>query len=142
MRRRRRRGGGRLVALSVVRTFELPSKNPAFLCFDAAGDVLVAPCSRATTRERGERPTTSSDPQHRGPTVLDFTTIALNGTRLPDEDLFRCIRATGTVQPVTRDVGTIQFAVGVHPGTGEVWQLNTEGLNKGPGAAGFSRHRR
>jgi hypothetical protein len=126
-----------LTGPTVVRTFHLPAKNPVFMAFDANKDVLVAPMLSGNNSGSRKNANDVFDPQHQGPTVVDFAAQALNGTRLPDEDLFRCIRSSGTVQAVTRDVGTVQFGVGVHPTSGKVWQLNTEANNKDPNRQGI-----
>ncbi len=121
-----------LTAPGVVRVFKIPSKNPLFMSFDANKDVLVAPLlSGNNSGPRG----TPNDPiniMHQGPTVVDFAAAGLNGTKLKDEDLFRLVRATGAVQPLTTGAGTIQFACGVNPVTGQLWQLNTDANNKNP----------
>ncbi len=121
-----------LTVPSVVRVFRMPCKNPLFMCFDANKNVLVAPLISGNNSGARRRFTLGINPMHDGPTVVDFETAAQNGTQLPDEDLFRLIRSSGAVQPITTDVGTIQFAVGVNPVTGQVWQLNTDANNKNP----------
>jgi len=130
-----------LPTLAVVRTFKLPAKNPVFMAFDGNKDVLVAPMISGNNSAGRREVNSINNPQQQGPTVLDFLTMALNGTRLPDEDLFRCVRSSGAVQAVTRDVGTLQFGVGIHPGTGQVWQLNTEANNKDPNRQGIAELR-
>lgn len=53
----------------------------------------------------------------------------------PDEDLFAIDPTASVAQGVTPaidGVGTILFAHGVNPDTGEYWMLNTEALNKDP----------
>lgn len=123
-----------LTTLNVTRVFRLPAKYPLFLSFDPNKDVLVAPLfsgnnSGARPRARNGNPV-PPEFSHYGPTVVDFATTALNNTQLPDEDLFRLVRSSGAVQPLTTAMGTIQFACGVNPLTGRVWQLNTEANNK------------
>ncbi len=122
-----------LTVPSVVRVFRLPCKNPTFMCFDGNNDVLVAPLTSGNNSGARRRNTGLINPMHDGPTVVDFETAAQNGTQLPDEDLFRLIRAgAGSVQALTTDVGTIQFAVGINPATNQIWQLNTDANNKNP----------
>ncbi len=121
-----------LVSMSVTRVFLLPSKNPVFMCFDGNGDVLVAPMLSGNNSGARRTPELFINPQHFGPTVVDFAAQGIEGTRLPDEDLFRCVRSTGAVQAVTTAVGAIQFGVAIHPSSGDVWQLNTSANNKDP----------
>jgi hypothetical protein len=133
-----------LITNTVVRRFAIPSKHPTFLCWDAVApignhDVLVAPLHSGNNS--GARPD-SGNPlnlfaggptaQAGGPTIVDFTTMGVGGTQLPDQDLFRLVRSSGAVQAVTKGMGTVQFACGVNPATGQVWQLNTEANNKDP----------
>ncbi|MBL8863795.1 MAG: hypothetical protein JNK02_17530 [Planctomycetes bacterium] len=121
-----------LTVPSVVRVWRLPCKNPLFMCFDGNNDVLVAPLLSGNNSGARRRNTLEVNPMHVGPTVVDFETAAQNGTQLPDEDLFRLIRASGAVQALTTDVGTVLFAVGINPQTQMVWQLNTDANNKDP----------
>lgn len=121
-----------LTVPSVVRVFRMPCKNPLFMCFDGNNDVLVAPLLSGNNSGARLRQYVGVNPMHTGPTVVDFETAAQNGTQLPDEDLFRLIRSSGVVQPLTTDVGTVQFAVGINPATGQLWQLNTDANNKNP----------
>ena len=126
-----------LTTLTVVRVFEIPGKVPVFMAFDANDDVLVAPMLSGNNSGARKSADNLYHPQHQGPTVVDFETMALNGTKLPDEDLFRCVRSSGAVEAVTTDAGTLQFGVGVHPTTGAVWQLNTDANNKDPLRQGY-----
>ncbi len=126
-----------LTTLSIVRLFRIPGKAPTFMTFDANDDVLVAPMLSGNNSGARKEASNPYHPQHQGPTVVDFDTMALMGTGLPDEDLFRCVRSTGNVEAVTTGAGTLQFGVAVHPNTGEVWQLNTEANNKDPLRQGF-----
>lgn len=119
---------------SISRVFDLPAKDPVFMCFDENGDVLVAPQLSGNNSGARPSPTVVASAGHEGPTVVDFATQALNTTRLPDEDLFLCDVSAGTVAPVLRGMGSVLFACGVNPQTGDFWQLNTEANNKDSGS--------
>ncbi|MBK7874473.1 MAG: hypothetical protein IPJ77_01745 [Planctomycetes bacterium] len=121
-----------LTAPKVVRVFKIPGKNPLFMSFDANKDVLVAPLFSGNNSGPRGTPNDPLNVMHQGPTVVDFAATAMGGTQLKDEDLFRLVRATGAVQPLTTAAGTIQFACGVNPVTGALWQLNTDANNKDP----------
>ncbi len=131
-----------LLSSTVVRSFAIPSKHPTFLCWDAVAptgnhDVLVAPLhsgNNSAARPDSNNPlnTAGATLQAGGPTVVDFVTTGVGGSQLPDSDLFRLVRSSGAVQAVTKGMGTVQFACGVNPATGAVWQLNTEANNKDP----------
>lgn len=116
-----------LSTLTVVRVFHLAAKHPLFLCFDQSKDVLVAPMLSGNNSGARKGSTFAQD----GPGVVDIPKQSLSGV-LPDDDLFRIVRAGGVVQSVTTNVGTTLFACGVNPATNALWQLNTEANNKDP----------
>jgi len=116
-----------LVANAIVATYPIPSKHPVFLSFDAGGtNVLVAPMFSGNNSVALKN---TLDTQAQSG-VLDLDTSPLVVEGLPDEDLFRIDPVGGTVSPVLRGVGTVLFAHGINPSTGEFWQLNTEANNK------------
>ncbi len=104
-------------------------KHPLFLSFDDQGRVLVSPLvsGNNTTSERG-------GPLRAGNQVIDLTDPMISNKGLPDEDLFRIDPTTGmeSVTAVAKGVGTILFAGGFHPLTGDFWQLNTDAINADP----------
>lgn len=109
----------------ILERWTIPSERPSFLTL-VGGEVLVAPMlsgNNSTIDDGGGILTPGAG------RVLDLEdpNIALQG--LPDHDLFR-LAPGGAVEPVARDMGAVLFAVGVHPDTGEVWQLGTEAVNK------------
>ncbi len=113
-----------LLSPAILRTFDIPAQHPAFLSFDAAGDVLVAPMmsgNNSTVLGDGEGASFIQD--------LDDPSVAPAGG-LPDEDLFRIVRSTGAVEPILRGTGTILFGHGLNPADGKFWQLNLESKNK------------
>jgi hypothetical protein len=113
-------------------------KSPLFLSLDLTvptdPSVLVAPL------HSGNNSTPSVIGSSLvGPTVLDLTdevNVVNPGGGLPDFDLLRiqpgAVPGAGTVTVVARNMGTLLFAHGVHPTTGDFWQLNTEANNKDP----------
>jgi len=113
-----------LAAGTILRRYPIPSLRPTFLALDGE-DVLVAPMisGNNSTIATGEN---VLDPGPGGVLDLEDPTIATVG--LKDHDLFR-LTPSG-VEPVARDMGAVLFAVGVHPTTGQVWQLGTEANNK------------
>ncbi len=108
-------------------------KSPYFLTLDTNGTVLVAPRhsgNNSTARGLQGTPNPSGS-------VLDLYDPAVAPTQvtLPDHDLFRIDPNTGpsgTVTVLARRMGTILFMHGIHPMTGDFWQLNTEANNKDP----------
>lgn len=125
-----------LSSWSISNVYRIPSKNPVFLAFDTNGDVLVAPelSGNNSIVHRGEFPTVpvfNDQAQELGIMDLDDPALAVSG--LNDYDMFRVIRsgaAIGSVQPVVSSAGTVLFAHGVNPVTGDCWMLNTEANNK------------
>ena len=128
---------------TIVAEYRIPSRNPLFLSFDAMRadddtteppprDVLVAPLYSGNNSVVARDPNDPLDHLAHPPGILDLDdpNVALSG--LPDLDLFRIRRATGVVEPVAKAMGTILFAQGVNPATGDLWQLNTEASNKDP----------
>jgi len=114
----------------LVRHYPIASEAPTFLTLEG-GDVLVAPMLSGNN--------SMTDPGNlvlaAGGRVLDLEDplVALQG--LPDHDLFR-ITPGGAAVPAAKDMGTVLFAVGVNPATGDIWQLGTEAHNKDPNAMG------
>lgn len=117
-----------LASMQRVRTYPIPSKHPLFLAFESTGDVLVAPMISGNNTSPERRP----GKRRVGARVLNLADpkVALRG--LPDEDLFRLRRDTGAVEAVSKGAGTILFGQGIHPTTGEHWQLGTEAHNADP----------
>jgi hypothetical protein len=114
-----------LIEKRIKAEYPIPSKHPAFLSFEAGntGNVIVAPMlsGNNTTVDRGQAIFNA------GPGgVLDLTT-ARKG--LPDEDLFRLVPTTKSVEPVVTAAGTVLFAHGPNPVSGEWWMLGTDAKN-------------
>ena len=115
----------------IVRQYPIASKEPTFLALRGPA-VLVAPMfsGNNSTVETGQFVLDA------GPNgVLDLTrpSIALEG--LPDHDLFQILPGT-EAEPLARGLGAVQFGLAVQPGTQEIWQLSTDGLNKDPALFG------
>lgn len=114
------------------------SKSPTFLSWGPGeGTVLVAPLisGNDTIVEEGTGPFTNAT------RVDDLHALHASSpssyTELPDEDLFEIDPSSGTYGTVTMRLnrtGTILFAHGINPATGDFWQLNTEALNGKSGA--------
>jgi DNA-binding beta-propeller fold protein YncE len=119
-----------LAANAIVHTYRIPSKHPVFLSFDANGtDVLVAPMlSGNNSVVQKSPPSLQAGPAG----ILDLETSPLALGRLPDEDLFRIDPVAQTVEAVLTGAGTVLFAHGINPVTGDLWLLNTEAHNKDP----------
>lgn len=117
-----------LAEMRRVRDYKIPSKHPLFLAFDAEGDVLVAPMISGNNTSPERRP----GKRRVGARVLDLSDPGVASRGLPDEDLFRLRRDTGAVEAVSKGAGTILFGHGIHPTTGEHWQLGTEAHNADP----------
>lgn len=112
-------------AATIVGRWTIPSERPTFLALEGS-DVLVAPMisgNNSTVDDGGK----ILAPGKGRVLDLEDPSIALKG--LSDHDLFRLLPA-GKVQAVARDMGAVLFSVGVHPDTGEIWQLGTEAINK------------
>lgn len=115
-------GAGQIIA-----EYPIPSKRPTFLALD--GDsVLVAPMLSGNNSMADTGPNVLDVGPGR---VLDLNDPAQALQGLPDHDLFR-ITPGGGVEAVASGSGAVLFAVGVHPHSGEVWQLGTEANNKDP----------
>jgi hypothetical protein len=122
-----------LLAGTIVETYDIPGKHPFFLSFDASGtNVLVAPMFSGNNSIAHR--TGAAQVGFLGIIDLETSQFVLEG--LPDEDLFRIDPLAGTVEAVLKDVGTVLFAHGVNPVTGDLWQLNTDANNKDPNAVG------
>ena len=116
-----------LLTNTIAQTYAIPSKHPVFLSFDANGtDVLVAPMFSGNNSLVAKDGTSIKALGN----VLDLSTSASALDELPDEDLFRIDPVGLTVEPVLRGTGTVLFAHGINPVTGQFWQLNTEANNK------------
>lgn len=116
-----------IAAMAVIKDHKIPSKRPTFLALDG-NTVLVAPMLSGNNSMAD----TGSEVLDVGPgRVIDLedNTQALQG--LPDHDLFR-ITPGGGVEAVATDTGAVLFGLGVHPTSGDVWQLGTEAKNKDP----------
>ncbi len=131
-----------LLTPAIGRQWTIPGKNPLFMSFDSNMDVLVSPLfsgnnsaiNKTVITAIGQSGNTVMTPNldSDSPGVIDLTAAYVTGPGLPDEDLFRVIRSSGVVQPVTTGMGTILFANGVNPVTGRVWQIGTDADNKDP----------
>jgi len=122
-----------LVTATITNQWQIPGKNPLFMTFDGNLDVLVSPLFSGNNSGIHKLPGNfvGLDAEPRG--ILDFADPAIAAAPgLPDEDMFRIIRGTPTVQPVLRAMGTILFANGINPVTNRVWQLGTRANNKDP----------
>ncbi len=116
-------------------------QQPLFLSFDGSGRILVAPMiSGNNTTAYADLDALDDDvfmtARHR---VLDLDDPAIvppgTGQGLPDEDLFAIdpgASSPGAVSVLAHGQGTVLFAQGVNPLTGEHWQLGTEALNADP----------
>lgn len=101
--------------------YNFDCKHPLFMSWSADGKILVAPLAS------GNNTTTEPRGSFRG---AGFKVFALGATTgLPDQDLFLIDPAANTTEPVVKGSGSILFGHGVHPLTGQHWQLNTESLN-------------
>ncbi len=120
-------GAGRVVEVDWVHgriraSYPIPAMRPTFLTLDGE-DVLVSPMLSGNNSIAS------------GGSVVDLEDPTRAVKRLNDHDLFR-ITGDGQVLPVATDMGTILFASGINPATGELWQLGTEAKNKGPKSRG------
>ncbi len=118
-----------LVALSVT-PIPVPCIQPAWMSWDGNDHLLVAPLVSGNNSTAFLGGLTESF-------VLDLTTIGTifpgwSTTGLPDEDLFSIDISGGGVAPSSRSAGTLLFAHGVNPVTGNHWQLGIESLNRDP----------
>jgi len=116
---------------TIVQTYAIPSKSPVFLSFDANGtDVLAAPMFSGNNSFVHK----TANLQAGVLGILDGETSQFVVNGLPDEDLFRIDPVAQTVEAVLIDAGTVLFAHGINPATGDLWLLNTEANNKDPNA--------
>jgi hypothetical protein len=113
------------LATGALTHYPIPALQPAWMSFDGAGRVLVAPLIS------GNNSTVAPTVFGEG-VILDLDNPVLAPVGLPDEDLFAIDPAAGTVTAVSRHAGTILFAHGINPATGRHWQLGFESLNKDP----------
>ncbi|MEM7356757.1 MAG: hypothetical protein AAF657_38430, partial [Acidobacteriota bacterium] len=118
----------------ITQTIPVPSRYPSFLSMTPAGDVLVAPRWSGNNSAVDRFPGEATNPMANSGGMLDLAAVAAPG--LPDEDLFWLDTTNGQAVPVARSTGTILLAHGVNPATGELWQLNTEAINKNPAIQG------
>lgn len=63
--------------------------------------------------------------------ILDLTGNA--GGELPDHDVYRIDPVAGTIAPVIRGSGSLQFDLDRNPSTGAMWVLSTNSRNAVPG---------
>jgi len=110
----------------VLRRYLVPSKRPTFMTYEG-GDILIAPMisGNNSIAQTGSQ---ILDVGPEGMMDLEDPLVAQQG--LADHDLFRITPGVNQVLPIARDMGTILFDVGVHPTTGDIWQLGTEANNK------------
>lgn len=110
-----------LDSFSIRRTLQVPSKRPRFLALEPDGSVLVAP------GVSGNNTGVLFDE------LVDFADAAVSpGGGLPDADLFRLRVGDTALRPVLRGLGSLLFAHGRNPATGEYWMLNVESRNADP----------
>ena len=121
-----------LVNRSIVREFAIPSRQPTYLTVTDDGEVLVAPRWSGNNSVVDRIPGNSHNTQAGPGSILDLDqpTVATQG--LADEDLFWLDQGSGQAVAVAAGMGSLLFAHGIHPTTGELWQLNTEANNKNP----------
>ena len=113
-----------LDTLAVDKYLNRRSKRGRFLALEADGSVMIAP------ELSGNNSTTVGGPGTATVVDLDDPTVSPDG--LPDEDLFRFDPSTGTFAPVFKGMGSILFAHGRNPDTGQYWICNIQSLNKDP----------
>ena len=105
------------------------SKRPRFLALDTDGSVLVAP------GVSGNNSTVTFTPDFE-PAIVNLADPAIARIGLPDSDLFRLRPPDSTLRPVLRGMGSLLFAHGRNPVTGEYWMLNVASLNADPAHQG------
>ncbi|HTF90467.1 MAG TPA: hypothetical protein VK843_18770 [Planctomycetota bacterium] len=94
------------------------AKAPLFLSKDSSGNVYVSPLQSGNNTLVGDL--------HAGAyEVLQQTP----GNGLPDVDLFIIDPVAKTLNEAAVGMGTVMFAHGINPATGEMWMLNTEAFN-------------
>ncbi len=116
-----------LVALTVT-SIPVPCIQPAWMSWADDENLLVAPLIS------GNNSTSFAGLES---FVLDLTNLGAffpgwSTTGLPDEDLFSINISSASVAPSSRAAGTLLFAHGVNPVSGNHWQLGIESLNRDP----------
>ena len=114
---------------AIDKTFDIPMEDPRGLALSGNGKFLViAVCesgNKTTIVPAADAP--ASDPQV-GLIVDDSDPLA--PITVPDKDVWVVKTASNTLLSKTvRGVGTINFAVGVHPFNNKAYVVNTEALN-------------
>ncbi|MCG8454752.1 MAG: cytochrome-c peroxidase, partial [Holophagales bacterium] len=117
---------------AVVRHYAIPSRQPTYLTATPGGEVLVAPRWSGNNSVVDRIPGNSHNTQAGPGSILDLDRPSVATQGLDDHDLFWLDRAAGVAVPVAKGMGSLLFAHGIHPTTGELWQLNTEANNKNP----------
>lgn len=112
------------------------TRHLLFLSADGLGNVLVTPLlsgNNTMPRRSAVAGELANDP---GGNILDMSNPGLADQGLPDEDVFRIVPGgtpgAGHVEVAARGVGTMLFAHGVNPATGDLWVLNTQSVNADP----------
>ncbi len=121
-----------LTGPAVAATYDIPSKHPLHMAWDGT-DVLVAPMlsgNNSVVHKIGLGQ--GRQAQSKGILDLEVETTNPATDALPDEDVFRIVRATGAVVPVAKDVSTVLLGNAVNPVTQELWLLNVDLNNKNP----------
>ena len=126
-----------LLTNTIWQTYEIDTtRHLLFLSADGLGNVLVTPLlsgNNTMPRRTAVAGEFANDP---GGNVLDMTNPALADLALPDEDVFRVVPGAtpgaGHVEVAATGVGTMLFAHGVNPVTGQLWVLNTQSVNADP----------
>ena len=121
-----------LVNRTILRQYAIPSRQPTYLTVTDDGEVLVAPRWSGNNSVVDRIPGNSHNTQAGPGSILDLDqpTVATQG--LVDEDLFWLDQGSGQAVAVAAGMGSLLFAHGIHPTTGQLWQLNTEANNKNP----------
>lgn len=124
-----------LITRTITREFAIPARKPTFLSvrFTEAKrpEVFVAP-RWSTNNSVVDRMLSDHNTQAGPDGILDLADSSVATVGLPDEDLFFLNRLTGQAEPVATGMGTLLFAQDFNPGTGRLWQLNSEANNKDP----------
>jgi hypothetical protein len=126
-----------LVAGTIHQVFEIDTtRHLLFLSADGLGNVLVTPLlsgNNTMPRRSAVAGSFASDPQGN---VLDMTNPLQADVPLPDEDVVRIVPGAapgaGHVEVAAKGVGTMLFAHGINPATGDLWVLNTDSINADP----------
>jgi len=131
--------------MTVVETFDIPSKRPTWLSIDVPDpvgapnvfEVYVAPMisgNNTTVMTAGPGGAVFPEVGVFEDLIKDLSNEPGGG--LLDTDLFRLVRGSGTVERVVKGAGSILAAHGRHP-NGEYWMLATQSLNFTPPAVPF-----